>query len=429
MQFKIFDKRVLATLSGNIMEFYDFIIYAFLSPYISKLFFPVEDKLVSFIITFGVFASGYLVRPIGAIFFGYVGDKYGRKPALIYSITFITVATILIGLLPTYSSIGVFAPILLIVCRLLQGFAVSGEQSGAVVYLVEVFANKKNGLLGALTLGSSYFGVLIGSLTCLLLTSFISEVQLLMFGWRIPFISSIFLGVFSLYLRVYAAESTDYMAIKEQYNKQMFNPVKQVFNKQSLQMLVQIFMVAALAIPVYMYTVFLPSYLTAIMGFSIQASLKISVLSLVFLSIGVPVFGSLSDRIGYKKMFCMGCCALILMAYPIFQFFTQTNQIMIFCGLVLLGGSIFLIAGPIFAILVDSFATQVRFTGVSVVFNTSMTIFGSTTPMLNFFLIKVFANNAAPWIYIVCAGIIGICSLAYLHRQDFIEHELQLSRA
>ncbi len=133
------DKRFYATLFGNVYEFYDFIVYAFLSSYIAQLFFPQTATLPALLSTFGVFASGYLTRPLGALFFGYIGDKKGRKPALVLSIVIITLSTVMIGLLPTYDSLGMGAPILLTCCRLLQGFAVSGEEAGAAVYLSGVF--------------------------------------------------------------------------------------------------------------------------------------------------------------------------------------------------------------------------------------------------------------------------------------------------
>ena len=164
-----FFSKVFGTVFGNIAEFYNFVIYAFFHSYIAANFFPNKSHYFSLFLTFFVFLTGYITRPLGSLLFGYIGDKYSRKKALVISIALMTFTTFAIGLLPTYHSVGLLAPILLFLFRMLQGLSVSGEEGGAAVYLAEIFGKKKSGFTGALVLGSVYFGVLIACLTCFII--------------------------------------------------------------------------------------------------------------------------------------------------------------------------------------------------------------------------------------------------------------------
>jgi MFS transporter, MHS family, proline/betaine transporter len=399
-------KIIFATLVGNTMEFYDFIVYAFMSKYISVLFFPNKDNITALIATFIVFASGYLTRPIGALFFGHIGDRYGRKISLYYSIAAITVATLLIGFLPTYSSVGILAPILLMLCRLVQGFSVSGEEGGAAVYLTEMVGNNKASYAGSLILGSVYFGVLLGSIVCLIVNLLFNDDQIYAFAWRIPFILSIILGIISLQLRKQMAESPSFhkrAAVK--------NPVLRLFSKSYMLLIVDIFLVVALAVPIYLFNIFIPSYLGSILKIHAVKAQAISVCCLISLSIGVPMLGLLADKIGKYKVFVAGCIYNIAIGYLSFYLISLGSTIWMLLGLTLIGLGLLLIAGPIFAILMYSYDPEVRFTAVSFVFNTSMSVFGSLTPIVAFYMIAGSNSNAIPGLLIIGSGVVGLLSL------------------
>lgn len=397
---------IAGALVGNVMEFFDFIIYVYLSTYITKNFFPLEDQFIANILMFSVFASGYLTRPFGAMLFGYIGDKYGRKIALIQSIVLITIATAAIGILPIYANIGIAAPLLLVLCRLTQGFAVSGEQSGAAVYLSESLGENKNGFIGSLVLGSSYFGVLLGSLTCLIISTTLSATEMLDYGWRIPFLLSILLGVVSLFFRARSGESAEFKKIKAD-NKLSLTPVKDTFQKHQLPLFLMILLVMGLSVPIYLYTVYIPNYISAIVGFNAQKSLLFSTTGLLFLSIMVPTIGRIADKVGNEKMIMIGLGLSTLCGYPIFLLLAAGQDVTVILGQLTLGLIASLIAAPIFGVLLKIFPAQLRYTTISFVFNTGMAIFGSTVPLVCVSLIKFLGNNAAPGIYMSLSGIIG----------------------
>lgn len=397
-------KLFTSVLVGNTMEFYDFMVFAFMSKHISALFFPNADILISYISTFTVFASGYLMRPIGGLFFGYIGDKYGRKISLSYSILIITVSTFLIGLLPTYNYVGIIAPILLMFCRLLQGFSVSGEQSGAAVYLSEVAGSNKLVYAGSMVLGSAYFGVLLGSATCLILNLTFTEQQIVDFAWRLPFFLSLLLGIPSLIMRHNLIETQMISPSK------MTNPISELFRISKKDVLLDILMVSSLSIPIYLFTVFMPSYLTVSLKVDITTAQIISVISLLFLSLGVPLLGRISDKHGISKIYFIGCIYNIVFSYPIFLLITTGNYFLIVLGVFLLGLGLLFLASTMFAILILKYSSNVRYTAISFIFNTSMSIFGSTAPAVAFYLISQTKNLLTPWMLVLFSGIMGIAT-------------------
>jgi len=403
-------KLVASVLVGNTMEFYDFIVFAFMSKHISALFFPNADLLLSYISTFGVFASGYLMRPIGGLFFGYIGDKYGRKISLSYSVLIITIATFLIGLLPTYNEVGIMAPILLTLCRLVQGFSVSGEEGGAAVYLAEMVGANKIAYAGSLVLGSAYFGVLLGSATCLILSLTFTSEQVSAFAWRLPFFLSVLLGIPSLLMRRNLIE-TQAFRTKGSFS----NPIVELFKTSPLAVILDTIMVASLAIPIYLFTIFIPSYLTSALNMDTTVSQTISVISLIFLSFGVPLLGKMADTYGKYKIYCIGCAYNIVLSYPIFYLIATTDYTAVCFGILLLGIGLLFIAGPMFAILIAKYNSNVRYTAVSFVFNTSMSIFGSLTPLVAFYLISQSKNLLSPWILLLISGIVGLTFLRLRH--------------
>lgn len=411
---------IAGALVGNVMEFFDFIIYVYLSVYITKNFFPLQDQFVANILTFSVFASGYLTRPFGAMIFGYVGDKYGRKLALIQSIILITLSTVCIGLLPVYSHIGIYAPLLLVVCRLTQGFAVSGEQSGAAVYLSESLNANQKGFIGAIVLGSSYFGVLLGSLTCLVVSSCFSTEQMEQYGWRIPFLLSFALGSLSLYFRTKSEESEAFKKI--QIEKTISPaPVKETFKLHWKELLILTFLVMGLSVPIYMYTVYIPNYISMTVGLEAKTSLVFSTIGLCFISFMVPFVGRWSDEMGNEKMLFTGLMLSALLGYPIFSLFATGATPYIILGQLCLGVTASFIAAPIFGVLLKMFPTRIRYTAISLVFNTSMAIFGSTVPIVSMSLIKILDNKASPGFYLALSGLIGMTALYFsFYRQHIV---------
>lgn len=402
-------KVVVATLMGNVMEFYDFIVFAFMSVYISNLFFSNAPENIKLLYTFGIFASGYLTRPLGSLIFGYIGDKHGRKISIYYSILLATISTVTIGILPTYNDVGALSAVLLIICRLLQGFAVSGEEGGAAVYLYEVLGKGKAGLGGSLVLSSAYLGVLLGSLVCLIINHLFTRQEIYNFAWRIPFILSVILGMITIILRRNIQESSEYSSLE----KRLDNPVSELLKSFKAKIIIHIFMVAGISISVYMFTIFIPTYLISHVQLAPQTSQIISACSLLALALGAPIFGSLSDRVGYERMFTFGCAANIILGYPAFILISTGTIWKIIAGISILGFPLFAIAGSVFALLLQEYPAALRFSGVSLIFNTSMSTFGSVTPLFCIHLINKLQVIHIPGIVVAFSGLIGIASYIF----------------
>nr|MBP9726322.1 MFS transporter [Gammaproteobacteria bacterium] len=236
---------LLAGLLGNALEWYDFILYANFATIIARLFFPNENPTVALLLTFGIFASSFLVRPLGAVLFGYIGDHLGRRIALITSISLMSVPTLLIGFLPTYASTGIAAPIFLLILRLLQGIAISGELNSAATFLVEHAKKNRRGLAGSLVMGTVFFGALIGAALSTLLTVILTPEALASWGWRLLFVLGGLAGVTGLIVRLRMQESARFLSQKETAKRL---PLSYVFVNYPKQMCIAIALTSIMAV-------------------------------------------------------------------------------------------------------------------------------------------------------------------------------------
>ncbi len=403
-------RNLAAALGGNAMEFYDFIIYALSASYLAILFFPSSNSILSSLWVFAGFACGYVMRPIGALFFGYIGDTCGRKKALIYAISCMTLSTVAIGLLPDANTAGAWAPCLLVTCRLVQGFSVSGEEVGAAIYLFETHPENQRGWLGSLIFTSAYWGVLLGSIACLITTLCFSEMQILHYAWRIPFILSLLIGLSSLWLRLSLNESMDYQSYQDTQNVDK-NPIRQIIKNYRKSMLSLVMLIAPFAIATYFMMIVMPNYLKLIHHFSSQHTLIITCLSLLFASIAMPFFGILSDKIGHQRQFALGCIMMLALGYPIVMALNQASYVSLIVAFFCIDVLIFLIASPLFAIIIDAFPVAVRYTGTALVFNLSLALFGSTTPLLAFYLLNTTLDQSLLGLQLIVAAILGVAGL------------------
>lgn len=388
---------VMGALFGNVMEFYDFTIYAFLAPQIGANFFPTGNMLVSILLTFAVFASGYLLRPLGALYFGHIGDKYGRKKALLTSISLITTVTFMIGLLPPYSVVGIIAPILLLICRMIQGFCVSGEEGGAVIFITE-FNHQKLGISGALVLASVYAGVLLGSVSTTGVLYYFSNDSVVTWAWRIPFILSIGLGLISLMLRYRAPETPAFVKAKK--NKLTTDkPVAEFFKRHMNVLVLTTFIVAPFCLLTSYLIVLLPQHLMIHYHFKQSLVMFCNTVAIFMLALITPLFGKLCDRFGYYQVFRAGLVFSAIFL-PLSLVTTAGNTYLITLTL----GSAFCLAwvsAPIFAMLITYFDIDIRFTAISFIFNVAVTLFSSITPTLTLSLFEHYRNNHLVALYMI----------------------------
>jgi MHS family proline/betaine transporter-like MFS transporter len=409
-------KRVIAsTMIGNGLEWYDYALYGTFTALISKHFFPAGDETAALLATFGIFAVGFFMRPIGGMLFGYIGDKYGRKNALALSILMMAIPTSCIGLLPTYASIGVWAPILLTVIRLVQGLAVGGEFGGSVVYLVE-HANKHNkNMMGSTSILSLVLGLLAGAAVSSLLAAVMTPEDFESFGWRIPFILGFFIGIVGLYIRNKLCESPAFTEAKEAGHLSE-RPVRDAFLCNYKEILLGLGVYLAVTIPFYIQTVFMNSFMIKFLDFSAKDALSAYVAVLIAMMALTPVSAFLCDKYGRTKVMALSLAAYLLYALP-FAYFLQLGAAQAVWAQIGFAAIMAFYIAPVPALLVDLFPARTRYTGMSLSANLAAALFGGTAPMVLAKLLDPAGTDYYPisW-YVILAATASFACLACAER-------------
>ena len=402
-------KVLISGMIGNALEWYDYALYAQFVTIIGKHFFPESN--IREILTFAVFAAGFLVRPLGAVIFGNIGDKFGRRIALTIGILTMAIPTAGIGLLPSYATIGIAAPIILTIIRLIQGFSLGGEFSGCIAYIVESSEKENRGLAGSAAFISMCLGMLLGTLTASLFRNIMSEEDLFNWGWRIPFIAGLFIGFVGLYIRWHLKESPIYQAAKLTGNLSR-SPLSDLLKGNMKELFVGMGIYLTVTVPFYIVTVYIDSYMQQI-GFSTKTANYANITTLISMIIALPLSAFISDKIGRKPIMIMGCISFAIFSYPLFWIMNNSCD----CFAIAAAGCLAFIAGffmgPVPTVLVELFPTRVRFTGVAVSYNMSAAIFGGTAPMVSMMLIKAFSDKTVMSYYITVFVVFTMLALMY----------------
>lgn len=412
-------KVVLSGMIGNALEWYDFALYGYFAAIIGKQFFPSGDPYVSLLATYGAFAAGFLMRPFGAVLFGMIGDKYGRKVSLALAILMMAVPTACIGLLPGYAQIGIWAPILLTLIRLCQGLSLGGEFSGAITFIVEHSKDHHRGLAGSTTVLSLVAGMLMGSGVATLTTSLCSPEALEDWGWRVPFLFGLVVGLIGFYIRHHTEESPKYTATQESSALSQ-TPVRDAFRYHRREMLQAIGMYLSVTVPFYVSTIFMITYYAQVLGNPLKDSLLINTCVMFLLMAVVTLSGWLSDRIGRRRIMMIAAVGYLLLAYPLFWLSDQGSF-----ALALLAQLAFAVVhgfyiGPVPAVLVELFPTRLRYTGMAIAYNLAAAIFGGTAPMVATWLIRTTENNYVVAYYIMICAVISFVTL-YFYKDRYRE--------
>lgn len=408
---------MIAGMIGNVMEWYDFALFGYFAPVIARLFFPSEHHLVSLINTFGVFAAGFLMRPVGAALFGHFGDTLGRKKALAASVILMAVPTFLIGLLPSYQEIGAMAPILLTLCRLLQGMSVGGEFTGSITFLVESAPVGRRGFIGSWTPFSAGVGTLLGSGVGAVLTSDLPPHALYGWGWRLPFLLGIVVGGVGFYLRRSLAESPDFEAVRNS-GEVAASPVREVLTHRRAEILTAVGLTWVGATAFYVVFVYMTTYLESILKQPLGTALAINTISLTLMVILLPVMGRLSDRIGRKPLLIGGALGFALLSYPLFQLLSHDTFGFILAGQIVFTCLHAAFFGPLSATLVELFPARERYSGLSISYNLSMALFGGSAPLVATYLIKESGNILSPSFYLIVSALVSLVAALRL-RESF----------
>jgi MHS family proline/betaine transporter-like MFS transporter len=393
-------KNIVGGVVGNILEWYDFAVYGYFAPIIGTLFFPLSDPLASMIAAYGVFAAGYFMRPIGGVIFGYIGDKTGRKRALTISVLMMAIPTTAIAFLPTHARIGVYASILLIAIRLIQGASVGGELIGSISFVTEIAPKNRRGLYGSFTMFSAIAGVMLGSLAATLAHSLFTPVELHRWGWRLPFLAGLFIGIFGLWMRKGMAESPEFETLQsDEVTRE--NPVIEALKSMPLRILNVFGLILLLGGGFYLLFVWWPTYLTKIIHPAVAHGYLVNTIAMAGLMLFIPLGGWVSDITGYKKTLIGANALIILATFPLF-FLTDygtfsgalTAQV-IFA--LFMGG----ILGPMPALMMEMFPTETRFSGIAIGYNGAQAVFGGTAPMICTWLVDKTGSVIAPAYYLI----------------------------
>jgi MHS family proline/betaine transporter-like MFS transporter len=408
-------RTVVAGAVGNVLEWYDFGLFGFFAPVIAGQFLPAEDPIASLLGTFGVFAAGFLMRPLGGLVFGYIGDRLGRKPALELSVLLMAGPTTLLGLLPAYERIGLAAPILLTLVRLLQGLSVGGEYIGSMSFLAEHAPPSRRGFLGSWSAFSVVLGSLMGSGAATLCSGVLSHEQLTSWGWRLPFLASVMLGLVGFWLRLGIQESPSFLKMQKT-DKLARNPIIEVVRHDFAAIATTLGLTVFMAVSFYLSFVWLPTWLSRINKPALpqNQALLANTIALFELLLLTPLCALLSDRVGRKPMFLAATLGYVVLTYPMFLLMTGGS----FTG-ALVGGLVFaacssLFSGCMAATMVEMFPTRTRYTGVAISYNLGQTLLGGTAPLVGTALIRMTGTELAPAFYLVAAAAVGVVACLFI---------------
>ncbi|CAL8899781.1 proline/betaine transporter [Kocuria varians] len=408
-------RRVIsASFIGNFVEWFDYAIYGYLAATIATVFFPDSDPQTALLATFALFAISFFVRPLGGFFWGHLGDKMGRRTALSLSILIMTGATFCMALIPGHTTIGIFAPILLLIVRIVQGFSAAGEYAGASAFLVEYAPANRRGIYAAVVPASTAAGLLFGSLFVAGLSALLTSEQMDTWGWRIPFLLAAPMGLIGRYVRT-KLEDTPVFQELAQEDDVMQAPVRDMFRHHWATLLRACGAVLLNAVGFYMLLSYMPTYLSEEIGFGKTESFLATSLALLSYIGFIFLTGLASDRFGRKKLLISASVCFILFTVPLFVVLDEGSFLVVLLVQVLLGAMLTLNDGTLPSFLAEQFPTRIRYSGFAVSFNLSNAVFGGTAPFMATLLISLFHSDLAPAWYLVAAAAVSLVAVAFSH--------------
>jgi MFS transporter, MHS family, proline/betaine transporter len=408
-------RTITGTTVGNLTEWYDFGIFAFLVPTISQVFFSGRSS-GSLIATFTIFAASFVVRPLGGLFFGLLGDRIGRRRVLAITIITMAVGTFAIGLIPSYATIGIWSAVLLLAARLVQGFSTGGEYAGAMTYLGEHAPDTRRGFLASWLEFGTLSGYILGAGVATAITALLPPEALLSWGWRIPFLIAAPLGLIGLYVRLRLEETPAYeqhaqdrgdeqQTLGEQFRDTVIRPWR--------PLLICMGLVLAFNVTNYTLTQYMPTYLSEEVGLPYTPALVIVLAVMVILAGLVTLSGRLSDRVGRKPILYIGCGMLLVLSVPAFLLMSQGGYVRVFLGTLLLALTLLCFNSTLPGTLPALFPIGARYGSLAIGYNVSVSVFGGTTPLIASSLVAATGSKLMPAIPLLAAGVVGAISVYY----------------
>ncbi|NBY23956.1 MAG: MFS transporter [Gammaproteobacteria bacterium] len=406
-------KIILVGLIGNIVEWYDFAVYGYFASIIGQLFFPSSDAAVSLIASFGAFAAGFLMRPLGGLLFGRIGDQVGREKAMSISVVAMAVPTLLMALLPTYDSVGMLAPIILVLLRMIQGLSVGGEYTSSLVFLAERAPKNRRAFTAVWGNWGAAAGILLGSGVGWLSASIMSDADLVAWGWRIPFAVGGLVAMTGWLIR----RSIPVAAHKERSE----SPVKEVFGRYGWTVMRITLMNIGPNVVFYTAFVYAVTYIRKIDQLPESMALELNTLAMLFMLLILPFGAWCSDRFGRKRLLVPLLSILLLLAYPLFGLIHSTDPSDILQGELAFAFIVAMVGGSMVAFNVELMPMPIRCTGLAFAYNLSAGLFGGTTPLIAAWLIHASDNPIAPVFWVLTGASISLLTLVFFIKDPALE--------
>lgn len=401
-------RQVVAAVIGNALEWYDFIVYGFLASIIARQFFPAEDEYASLLMALATFGVGFFMRPVGGILLGIYSDRKGRKAAMQLIILLMTVSIALIAFAPNYAAIGMGAPLLIVVARMLQGFATGGEYASATAFLVESAPAHRKGLYGSWQLVGQCLAVFGGAAMVALVTRLFSPEVLDLWGWRLPFLIGLLIGPVGLWIRKHMDEPQAFIEARRQVRGK--GPtLMQVVRHHRRSILVSMGLCCGSTVSFYVVLVNMPTFAHKNLGLPLDQVLLVQMLAVALMTVVIPLSGALSDRLGRRPVLLAFSLAFFVMVYPLYVWVAAAPSIeRLLVMQVLLCTAIGGFFGPAPTALAEQFPVEVRSTGVSVAYNVAVMVFGGFAPLIVTWLSKVLGTPVAPAFYVLFACLLTL---------------------
>ncbi|MEW2571846.1 MFS transporter [Streptomyces sp. NPDC047070] len=395
---------------GNFVEWFDYAVYGYLATTIATVFFPSDNRAVSMLATFAAFGVSFLLRPLGGLFFGKLGDRVGRQHTLVTVIVMMSASTFVIGLLPTHGQIGFLAPVLLVLVRCIQGFSAGGEYAGASSFVIEhAPANKRATYASVLPMSTTLAFIAAAGLTALL-TSSLSEPDFTSWGWRLPFLIAGPLGLIGLFIRRNVEDTPAFRKVQSE-GKVAGAPLKETLRTQRKPILLLLGFLMTNSVGYYMLATYLPSYFQERVDLSSGTTLFTNMAALLLLVVFIAVFAVLADRIGRKPIMLGSCIAFVVLTIPAFLLAQQESVAALLGAQAILAVAQAGTSAVTSLLLVEMFPTRVRYTSASVSYNLAYMLFGGTAPFVATLLVSQTGSGLAPAVYITVIAIISVIAV------------------
>lgn len=408
---KELNRVVLASVVGSFVEWFEFSVYGYLAAVLGKVFFASTSPTMQVTASWAAFAIAFFARPIGGIFFGSLGDRYGRKRVLTITIIMMAIATFLIGVLPGYATIGIAAPLLLIVLRLMQGLSAGGEASGAAIFVAEYCRDRNRTLLTSWVEVGCMAGFFFGASVSAILTVFFSAEQILDWAWRIPFLIALPLGAIGLYIRKYLEETPTFQAMKKQHDALEQASWKVLFRTHMKELFQSGGIIIVTNVTLFTVVTYIPTYFVSTLHVDASTGLKLSLGPQLFLVLMIPLMGMLADKLTRKRMMMAASVAIMVLAVPCFHMLQEGGTGTKIGALMVLNFCLAMLLGSIYSIIPSLFHTSVRFKGMALSYNVAVAMFAGTAPMINSWLIAQTGNPVVPAYYLIASAVIGFIAL------------------